>query len=132
MKLNQFQPYEGQFYFGLYQEYDSEKSNGTLYKDPIRIRYKQNDEGTQGVSSSGRGFHMVQDSQGRPIEKATYTIKVIDNHPYKVRDNFTTNDGKTYTIVNWFIDESTVNSLNNLQFKKMRDNKIFVLVLGEK
>jgi len=132
MKLNQFIPQVGMFYTGFYYEYDEKRVNGTYYKDPILIRYKQNDEGTQGVSSGGKAEHMVQDSQGRPIGKRVFTIKVTDNLPYKVRDNFKIQDGQTYTVVSYFIDETTTNSINNLQFSHMRDNKQFVLVLGEK
>ncbi|NOQ50319.1 MAG: hypothetical protein GQ557_01470 [Mycoplasmataceae bacterium] len=123
----------GYFIEGEYYEYDIKKTNGTSYKNPIKIRCKPNDAGTQGVSSGGKSIVMAQDIQGRPVTKYQFTIKVYDNLPYKPRDNFKIlQENKTYTIVNVFEDYQTTNSLANLQFKNMRDNKTFVLVLGEK
>ena len=123
------QLFDGYFLEAFYEEY---VTDGT-YKDPIRLRCKQNDEGTQGVSSGGKATKMLQDSQGRPIFKSTFTVKVLKELPYKGRDRFTiTRDKKTYTIIDFYEDYSSVNTLNNLQFKRIKNNLPIVLVLGEK
>ena len=128
-KLNNFQLINGYFYVGLWEEYDKETKT---YKDPIEIRYKQNDEGTQGVSSSGKATKMLQDSQGRPIYKKVFTIKVLDDLPFKGRDRFTIKrSNESFMVVDKFEDYASVNSINNLQFPKLTKNLPKVLILGQ-
>jgi len=130
MKINQFHTMDGYFNTGEYYEWDEDNE---VYKDPIRIRFKQNDDGIQGVSSGGKQILMTQDMQGRAIYKEAFVIKVIDNLPYKPLDTFKSLvDDKTYQIKQVFEDYKTSSSLNTLQFRRMKDNKLFVLVLGEK
>lgn len=130
MKLNQFHSINGYFYTGEYFEWDEDNE---IHKDPIKIRFKQNDEGTQGVSSGAKQMIMVQETQGRYTYKEAFTIKVTDNLPYKPQDNFKSLvDNKTYEIKSVIEDYQTTSSINSLQFNKIRDNKIFVLILGER
>ena len=76
---------------------------------------------------------MTQDMQGRAIYKEAFVIKVLDNLPYKPLDTFKSLvDNKTYQIKQVFEDYQTTSAMNTLQFRRMRDNKLFVLVLGEK
>ena len=134
MKLNQFLTLNGYFFKGEYLEYIEDDENDTqYYAEPITIRFKQNDEGTQGVSSGGKENRMEEDSQGKLLYKSTITIKVADNLPYKPYDKFKIlNEDKTYIIKSVFEDYRTTNSINNLQFSRMRDNKEYVLVMGER
>lgn len=127
---NRTQVLNGYFYECEYYEWDDKNK---VHKDPIKIRYKQNDEGTQGVSSGGRETKMIQTSQGRMDTKDLFTIKVIDDLPYKPLDLIKTlNDGKYYIFKQKFTDERTTNSIKQLRFKKDTSNKQFVLVLGER
>jgi hypothetical protein len=133
-RLNQFLTLNGYFFEGEYLEHyydDNLEQDG--YKTPITIRFKQNDAGVQGISGGGKENRMEEDSQGKLIYKSSITIKVADNLPYKPYDKFKIlNEDKTYIIKQVFEDYTATNSINNLQFKRMRDNKEYVLVMGER
>lgn len=129
MKLNQFLTLNGYFFKGEYYEYDLKLQT---WKEPILIRFKQNDAGIQGVSSGGKKIDMEQTMQGAQRYKNSINIKVADNLPYKPNDMFKIlNEDKKYIIKQVFEDYSSVNTINNLQFSKMRDNREYVLVMGE-
>lgn len=123
-------PYLGYFFKGEYYEYDEDNEE---WKDPILIRFKQADDGIQGVSSGGKQTVMEQDYQGKEIYKKSINIKVLDDLPYKPNDRFKIlSEETTYVIKNVFEDYRSTNSLSNLQFSRMRANKEYILVMGER
>lgn len=129
-KQNRNQILNGYFFEGEYYEYDSKNK---VHKDPILIRFKQNDAGTQGVSSGGKRTTMVQDSQAREVYKKSVTIRVYNDLPYKPYDNFRiVGEDTIYTIKDVVEDYQSTNSISNLRFKNKRNNKTYVLVMGER
>ena len=120
----------GYFYTCEYYEWDEKNEE---YKDPIKIRYKQNDEGTQGVSSTGKSQHMEQDIQGTPIIKKLFAIKVAHPLDYKPNDRIKLlNTNETYSVLKVFDDFRSTNSILNLTFANRLDNREYVLTLGQK
>jgi hypothetical protein len=105
-----------------------------VYKNPIEVRFKQNDAGLQGVSGGGKKTKMSQNrSQGREQTEKSVTIKVYNDLPYKPYDAFKIlGEDTNYIIKEVYEDYSSTNAINNLQFPKMRKNKSYVLVMGER
>lgn len=123
----------GYFFKCEYIEYVEDDNTGTFYyKDPIVIKFKQNDDGVQGVSSGGKEVRMEEDTQGKPIYKSSITIKVVENLPYKPMDKVKLlNEDKTYVVKRVYDSLRSTNSINNLQFPNKRNNREYVLVMGE-
>lgn len=129
-KYNPYLLINGYFHKGEYIEYDEENE---VYKNPIAIRFKQNDAGIQGVSGGGKKTTMTQQSQGKEVYKKSITIKVYNDLPYKPFDRFKiVGENTNYIIRDVFEDYASTNSLSNLQFTKKRSNKTYVLVMGER
>jgi len=130
MPINDVQLLSGYFYDAIYYEYDLDTKE---YLDGISFRYKQNDEGVQGVSSGGKKAELQQVSQGRRQTVYTFTIKTIANLPFKPMDNVKLlSENRNYTITEMYEDYSSINTLDNFQFKQRTKNKPKVLILGEK
>lgn len=128
-QINDMQLLSGYFYEALYYEWDEKTKK---HKDPIEIRFKQADEGIQGVSSGGKKTELVNTAQGRQRTKYSFTIKVVADLPFKPRDNIKIiNEDIRYTIKQIFDGFSSTNTLANLQFPKLKKNKPKILVLGE-
>lgn len=127
--VNDMQLLSGYFYEGLYYEWDIKTKK---HNDPIEFRFKQADEGVQGVSAGGKKTELVQETQGRPMTKQTFTIKTIADLPFKPKDNIEILlEEKKYTIKKMYEGFTSVNSVANLQFPKVQKNKPKILVLGE-
>ena len=130
MPINDMQLLSGYFYDAIYYEYDIDTQE---YKDGLKFRYKQNDEGIQGVSAGGKKVELRQDMQGRRNTIYTFTIKTISTLPFKPMDNVKLiSEEKEYTIKELFEDSSSTNNIANLQFPKVSKNKPKVLILGER
>lgn len=128
-QINDMQLLSGYFYEALYYEWNTKTKN---HNDPIEFRFKQADEGIQGVSSGGRKTELVQPMQGRPMTKHTFTIKTTADLPFKPKDNVKLLvEDRKYTIKSMYEGYTATNTIANLQFKKLSRNKPKILVLGE-
>jgi hypothetical protein len=129
-KFNQFILPFGAFFKGEYEEYDEETG---IYGNPIVVKYKQNQDGVQGVSSGGKRTTMTQMSQGKEVYKKSVTIRVYDNHPYKPFDRFKlVGENTNYIIKDVIEDYTSTNSIANMAFTRRNSNKAYVLSMGER
>ena len=130
--MNISQPYNGAYYEADYLEsYLNRTTNKYEYKTPKRIRIKPKSDGSQGVALNVKERVRVNINGGW-IEKDTFTVQVVDNNNYKIRDKiYFILEDKKYTI--WKIADGvdSVNSIANLMFPKIKTNKPYVLFLGE-
>lgn len=118
------------FYQGEWLEYDEDTGQ---WGDPIKVEFKQNQDGVQGVSSGGKRTAMTQNSQAKEVYKKSVTIKVYDNHPYKPFDRFRiVGENTTYIIKDVIEDYTSTNSIANKAFPNRRGNKAYVLSMGER
>ena len=128
-KFNQYILPFATSYRGEWLEYDEDE--GT-YGNPIRVEFKQNQEGIQGVSGGGKRTTMTQNSQGKEVYKKSVIIKVYDNHPYKPFDRFRiVGENTNYIIKDVIEDYTSTNSIANKAFPRRNSNKAYVLVMGE-
>lgn len=127
--FNLSQPYNGSYFKAYYIELD-ETTNKYLPRKEIRIKPKS--DGSQGVATNVKERVSVQVNGGW-IEKSTFTVEVVDNYNYKIRDKIEViNEGnKKYTI--WKVSDGydSVNAIANLMFPNLKSNKPYVLHLGD-
>lgn len=129
-KMNDKLMFNGYFKKCEYIEYDNQLEE---FKDPIIIRFKQNDAGVQGVSGGGKITTMVQESQGREVYKKSANIRVYSDLNYKPYDQIKIIGEDTTYIIKSVVEEyDSVNSIANLAFPNRKGNKTYVLVIGER
>lgn len=124
------QPYTGHFFDAEYLEFDE---NTKQYKIPVKIRVKPYDISSQGVSASTKQTVLTQSMNGRPVEKSTFTVQVVEYHKYKTTDKVRIiNEDKKYTILKIGEGFDSINAIANLMFPNMKSNKPTILYLGDK
>jgi hypothetical protein len=125
--FNLSQPYSGNFYEAEYLEYDETTKK---FKVPILIKYKPKTDSSQGVSTTVKERIRVNEG-GRWVEKNVFTIQVVENLKYKLRDKIRIlNEDKAYVIFKVGDGVDSINSITNLMFPNS-NNIPHILYLGD-
>lgn len=120
------EPYSGHFFDAEWIEYDV---NNKVYKPAVKIKIKGQSE--IGVSTGVKESVQLQDMQGRMVTKETFSINVVENHKYKIRDKIHFIEGDLmYTVYKVSDNILHPNSIANLMFPKS-NNRPKVLHLGD-